>query len=84
MATKIIRYITEFCNLKETLLSEYEISNFNLSDFQHEFDENDLNNPMYDCYKVKESNTSFLKKHLIKEPKWDFESKTYYLECGGL
>ena len=81
---KVRRYITEFSEETEELRAEYELSTFDLPAFQLEFDEPIIEDPMFDCYPVKEKNVAFLKTYLAEEPEWDFVSKSYYVEAHAI
>lgn len=81
---KVRRYISEFSNTSDKLLSEYDLSDFNLSEFQKEFGESDLKNPMYASYPIRQSNVAFLKNYINKEPNWDFNEKSYFVESHAI
>ncbi len=80
---KVRRYITLFSKKTEEFIGEYELSSFDLKNFQNEFGETVLDNPMYDCYPINENNINFLKNYMTKEPTWDFINNLYYLEAEG-
>ncbi|MFD2176306.1 DUF7683 domain-containing protein [Veronia pacifica] len=78
------RYLTEFSLETEELLAEYDLGSFDLSKFQVEFDEPNTENPMFDCYTIKEKNVEFLREYLTNEPKWDFINRTYFIEAHAI
>jgi hypothetical protein len=79
--TKVRRYVAEFSEETEELLVTYELSSFNLIEFQREFRESNPRNPMFDSYSINEFNLEFLSKYMFKEPVWDFLNKSYCVEC---
>jgi len=81
---KVRRYVAEFSEETEELLATYDLSSFNLIEFQREFRESNARNPMLDCYSVHESNLEFLSKYMFKEPVWDFLNKSYFVECCAI
>ncbi len=81
---KVKRYITEFSEETEELISEHDLVDFELSKFQKEFNEPNSENPMFDCYEVKPENIGFLKNYIANEPDWDFVNKSYFVEAHGI
>jgi len=81
---KLKRYISEFSKETEELIAEYDLVRFELSKFQKEFDEQNAENPMFDCYPIKSENISFLKKYIDVEPEWDFINMSYFVEAHGI
>jgi hypothetical protein len=81
---KVRRYIAEFSQETEELIAEYDLCYFELKQFQTEFCEPNSDNPMFDSYPIKECNVKFLKKHLAKEPEWDFVNKSYFVEAHAI
>jgi len=81
---EVRRYITEFSEETEELLAEHDLFSFELDKFQVEFGELNTENPMFDCYPIKESNVGFLKKYIAKEPEWDFVNKSYFVEAHAI
>jgi hypothetical protein len=78
---QVRRYITEFSEIAEKLLAEYELSDFDLEKFQKEFGVLDPENPMFDCYPIKKSNVDFIKNFIHEEVNWDFVDKCYFVEA---
>ena len=78
------RFITEFSEATEMLVAEYELSSFDLEKFQKEFGEVSSGDPMFDCYVIRESNISFLKEFIEREPEWDFEANSYFIEAHAI
>lgn len=81
---KVRRYITEFSEDTEELIAEYDLESFELKQFQIELGEQNDENPMFDCYPIKEGNVEFLRKYLRREPNWDFVNNSYFLESHGI
>ncbi len=81
---KVRRYVTEFSKETEELIAEYDLRSFELEHFQMEFGEPNGDNPMFDCYSIKECNVKFLRMHLAKEPEWDFVNKSYFVETHAI
>jgi hypothetical protein len=81
---KVRRFITEFLKQTEELLAEYDLCSFELSNFQIEFGEQNTENPMFDCYPIKEKNVEFLKRYMAEEPEWDFVNKSYFIEAHAI
>ena len=81
---KVRRYIAEFLEPSGELLAEYDLSSFELKEFQIEFGEWNTENPMFDCYQVNEENVEFLKKYISIEPEWDFSNKSYFVQAHGI
>jgi len=81
---QVRRYITEFSQSTEELLAEYDLCDFDLEAFQKEFSELNPENPMFDCYQVRESNVEFLRKYIENEPEWDFVNKSYFVEAHAI
>ena len=77
---KVRRYIAAHSDKTEELLVEYELSSFDLKQFQVEFRETNSDDPMFDCYQIRETNLAFLKKYMTKEPEWDFVNRSYFVE----
>ncbi len=48
------RYIAEYSEVTEELIAEHDLSSFDLKLFQVEFGEPNTENPMLDCYPIKE------------------------------
>lgn len=78
------RYITQFSNETEELIAEYDLSDFELEIFQNEFGESNPENPMFDCYQIRELNVPFLKSYIDKEPNWDFSKNSYFVEASAI
>ncbi len=83
-AFKVRRYITVFSKQTDSILTEHDLSYFDLIMFQKEFCVHDQNSPMFDCYPIKEKNTNFLKNYLEHEPVWDFKKNEYFVEAESL
>ena len=81
---KVKRYIAEYSEATDELLGKYDLSSFELEKFQVEFGEPNIENPMFDCYPIKEKNINFLKGYIEKEPKWDFNNKSYFVEAHAI
>jgi hypothetical protein len=75
------RFIAEYSEETEELLAEYELSSFELIEFQAEFNETNPRDPMFDCYSIKKENVEFIKSHIVQEPEWDFVNKSYFVEA---
>lgn len=78
---KVRRYISEFSKHTDKLVAEYDLSSFDLKKFQAEFGEQDPSNPMFNCYHIKEENIPFLQKYISQTPKWDLDSRSYFIEA---
>lgn len=76
------RYIAEYSNDSEELTAEYELTAFDLSKFQAEFNEPNPRDPMFDCYEITEGNVEFIEKYLGVDVCWDFASKCYFVEAS--
>ena len=81
---KVRRYITEFSEETDELIAEYDLASFELKQFQVEFCEPKSDSPMFDCYPIKKCNVKFLRKHLAREPEWDFVNKSYFVEAHAI
>ncbi len=77
----IKRYVSEFSNETEELISEYDLETFDLVSFQAEFKEASLENPMVDCFPILETNIRFIESYLDNTPNWDFEKNSYFVEA---
>lgn len=77
---KVTRYVAEYSATSEELTAEYELSAFDLIEFQREFNAPNADDPMYDCYEIKAEHTAFLKAYLNKPPIWDFDASCYFVE----
>lgn len=75
------RYIAEYSTDSEELVGEYDLSSFDLTKFQAEFNEPNPTDPMYDCYPIKAHNVEFLKPYIADQPDWDFANKCYFVEA---
>ena len=75
------RYIAEYSDETEELIAEHDLTGFELSQFQREFNEPNNEDPMYDCYPIKLENLSFLKTYINDEPEWDLVNKSYFVEA---
>ncbi len=78
------RYVTEFLEVTEELIAEYELLSFELKQFQMEFETLGSDSPMFNCYPIKECNVKFLSMYLVKEPEWDFVNKSYFLQAEAI
>lgn len=61
---KVRRYITEFCVETEELISEYDLAFFDLMKFHNELNEPNSQNPMFDCYPIKQENVKFIESYI--------------------
>ena len=81
---KVMRFIAEYCEETETLITEYDLAAFNLEKFQAEFNELNREDPMFGCYPIQEKNIPFLKKYLDNDIVWDFNQKSYFVEASSI
>lgn len=81
---QVRRYITVFSLMTDELSGEYDLSHFDLAKFQAEFNEEDVNDPMFDCYPIYSRHVKFIKAYVEQEPNWDFENNAYFLEAHSL
>lgn len=75
------RYIAEYSEETQELTGEYDLSDFDLTKFQAEFNEPNLDDPMVDCYPITADNVAFLKPYLATEPDWNFAENSYFVEA---
>ena len=80
----VTRYISVFSVKAELIVARHDLDSFNLIKFQEEFGESDVDNPMFDSYKLMEINLSFISLCLENEPAWNFCKYRYFLECDRL
>jgi hypothetical protein len=78
------RYIAEYSEETEELIAEHDLTGFELSQFQREFNEPNNEDPMFDCYPIKLENLSFLKTYINDEPEWNFVKKSYFVEAHSI
>ncbi|WP_435407039.1 DUF7683 domain-containing protein [Reinekea marina] len=82
MNYRMVRTLTCFTNETERLVFDVKLVNFNLGEFQKEFDV-PKENLMYDCFGVGVANLPFLKQYLPDSIaiNWDFNSFSYFVEA---
>lgn len=81
---QVRRYIAEFSEITEKCIAEYDLSSFELELFQNEFGVSEPDNPMFECYPIKESNIDFIKNFINTEPNWDFTNKAYFIDTHAI
>jgi len=84
MKGKVKRQISEYSKVSEELMAEIELIEFDLDDFQREFEVRVSSNPMYDSFLIAEAQTAFVEKYISLAIKWNFETSYYYLEAHAI
>lgn len=82
MDYRMVRTLTCFANDTERLVFDVKLVNFDLGEFQKEFNV-PSENPKYDCFKVGAKNLPFLMGYLPDSVaiNWDFNSFSYFVEA---
>ena len=81
---KVKRHIAVFSEETEEWVKDYDLSRFNLTEFQKAYSIIDINNPMFDCYPITESNKGFIETYIDCKLKWNFKKYSYFFEATSL
>ena len=81
---KVRRYIAVYSEETEELIAEYDLASFDLVKFQTELNEPNSDNPMFDCYPIKEINVKFIESYINNKIEWDFNEKSYFVEAHAI
>jgi hypothetical protein len=75
------RYIAQYEKTGEELIDRIELKDFDLSKFQKQLGVQNENDPMFDCFPIKENDFDFLIKYISENIILDFDNYEYFLEA---